>query len=203
MGDNDKALHYYHLGIKELRKVGDRNREALFLGNIANIYTMQKRYTEAAVLYEEVIGIALDTGVQANECIARGNYGSLLIEMNSWELAAEELQKSIAIGTDIYPIAANVFQSMLAYLRSLENNHEQALSLLHDINYPLMKTDVEEYTKLFMYRSNVHHRAETTIRQPKPLKKHVLLLRNINFSDTTDALHQMDETQELLESPTE
>ena len=42
MGDEEKALNFYHLGIQELRKVGDRNREALYLGNIANIYARKK-----------------------------------------------------------------------------------------------------------------------------------------------------------------
>ena len=119
MGDNDKALHHYHLGIKRnfVRSVIEIVKR--YTSAISPIfYTIQKRYTEAASLYEELLSLAVETGVRANECISRGNYGSLLIEMNKWDRAAEQLQKSIDIGTDIYPIAANVFQGMLAYLRS-------------------------------------------------------------------------------------
>ena len=152
-------------------------------------------------IYEEVITIAVDTGVQANECISRGNYGSLLIEMNSWELAAEQLHKSIAIGTDIYPIAANVFKSMLAYLRSLENNHEEALSLLNEINYPLIKTDVEEYTKLLCIVATVHHRAENYEQALEAFQEATSLIEKHQFSNTTDAYTKWMKTRELLDSP--
>ena len=124
--------------------------------------------------------LLLKANVRANECISRGNYGSLLIEMKLWDRVAEQLQKSIDIGTDIYPIAANVFQGMLAYLRSLENNHELAITILTDINYTLIQTDVESTSSYASWLPSITER-RTTIKQLKPLKKPVLSLRNINF----------------------
>ncbi len=187
MGEDEKALEYYHLGIQELRKIGDRNRESLYLGNIANIYAQQERFEEAANLYRDVIAIALETGVQSNECISRGNFGDLLMRMGKLELADSELQQAIALGVDIYPIAANVFQSSLAKLRSLQGKHSEALELLSDINQDLLRTDVEEFTKFLCISSEIHLDADQFDQARALFEEATQFVQEQQFSEKTDA----------------
>lgn len=203
MGNEDQAIHYYHLGIQELRKIGDRNREALYLGNIANIYARQERYEEARSLYQEVIDISLETGVKANECITRGNFGDLLINIGAWEQSEQELLKAIEIGTEIYPIAANVFQSTLSKLKSLEGKTDEALTILRSINTELLSTDAEEYTKFICVSAEVLYRCNKTTEAFQMFKKATALLEKHAFANTTDVYMTWLKTKDLLESPAE
>lgn len=200
MGDEDKALEFYHLGIKELRKVGDRNRESLYLGNIANIYARKKEYTEADALYKEVIHIAMDTGVKSNECIARGNYGDLLLNMGESERAAEELLSAIEIGMEIYPIAANVFTGTLARLRSLEENHTEAFRLLDTIDRDLLQTDVEEYTKFLCVSAEIQLNASQRTSAYDLFTTATELMETQQFSKTTDVYMKWIAIKDLLET---
>lgn len=203
MGDEEKALNFYHLGIQELRKVGDLNRESLYLGNIANIYARRKEYTEADALYKEVINIALETGVKSNECISRGNYGDLLLNMGEFTKAAEELQRSIDIGKEIYPIAANVFTSILAKLRSMEGNHTQAFHLLETIDQDLLQSDVEEYTKFLCISAEIHLNASQPQPAQKLFKTATDLMEAQQFSKTTDVYMKWTTVKDLLENLSE
>jgi hypothetical protein len=78
-----------------------------------------------------------------------------------------------------------------------------AISLLNDVNYTLMKTDVEEYTKLLCIVATVHHRSKSHDRATEAFKEATSLIQKHQFSDTTAVYNKWVDTKELLESPTE
>ena len=99
-GMRNKA-HYYHLGVQDLRKSGDENREMLYLGNIANIYMRQQKYIQAEAIFEDVIARSAELGILSNESISRGNYGELLLQTT--RMANFQLTQAVELSREAGP----------------------------------------------------------------------------------------------------
>ncbi len=203
MGDEEQALKFYHLGIQELKRVGDRNRASLYLGNIANIYAQQGRYDEAKPMYEEMITISVETGVKANECLARGNYGDMLVKMKDYEEGKRQLEMSIGLGLDTYPIATHVFRTSLANMYSLQQQHDQAVEALELVDAEFLQSDVEEYTKFLCVSGMIYWHANQSEKAHQALQLATVQIQQQQFADNTEAHQKWVALQDLLQSPTE
>lgn len=160
MGNQDLALNFYRRGVKILREKGDRNRESIYLGNIALLYTSQSKFSEAEAIYQDVIRIAQQTNIVANEVLFEGNYGDMLIASHRVEEAIPHLLRSIELAKEEYPAAREVFLTSLAYAyalhNSLDNHIELALQTLQEVNLPSMEKHKEEYCKMLCRIAMVH-----------------------------------------------
>lgn len=203
MGNEEQALHYYHLGVQELRKIGDQNREMLYLGNIANIYMRQEKYVQAEAIFEDVIVRSAELGIVSNESINRGNYGEMLLQTGRWEEADFQLSRSIELAVEVYPVASGVFTGTLAKLRSLQERHEEAMALLEQEIVQTVKVDPEEYTKLLCVAAGIYFNASEKELALRTYEQATELLRAQNFQLNTDAYIKWMQTSELLGLPTQ
>jgi tetratricopeptide (TPR) repeat protein len=203
MGNEEQALHYYHLGIQDLRKLGDQNREMLYLGNIANIYMRQEKYVQAESIFEDIITRAQELGIQSNECINRGNYGEMLLQTGRWDEADVQLTRAIELGMEIYPIASGVFTGTLAKLRSLQERHQEAMALLEQEIVQTVQVDPEEYTKLLCVAAGIYFNASEEDLALRTYGEATDILRAKDFQPTTDVYIKWIQTSELLGLPTQ
>ena len=203
MGNEEQALHYYHLGVQDLRKSGDENREMLYLGNIANIYMRQQKYIQAEAIFEDVIARSAELGILSNESISRGNYGELLLQTNRWDEANFQLTQAVELSREVYPVASGVFTGTLARLRSLQGQHEEAMTLLEQEIVQTVQVDPEEYTKLLCVAAGIYFNASEHTLALRTYEQATEILRAQDFQPNTDAYIKWTQTSKLLGLPTQ
>ncbi len=129
-GRPDEALSCYVKALEIARELGDRRNEGITLGDLALCHQEQGRVDDALGDYRRALEVARELGNRRNEAINLGNLGDLLAAQGESEAAAEHLQKAIAIGEQVFPVAVGAFGGSLALLRAQAGAFEEAYALL-------------------------------------------------------------------------
>ena len=95
MGDEKQALEYYQKGIKELRIIGDTSGEVVYLNNVALIYKRQKRLIPLKIYVSRLLILVQTQDIPFNKCLATGNYGDLLRELERYDEALENFRHEV------------------------------------------------------------------------------------------------------------
>ena len=126
----NKALDFYLKALKIDEAVGDRNRIAICLGNIGNVYKDRFDYPQALDCYFKSLQIKKEIGDKKGIAITLGNIGWLYTTTGKFKEAEQYLKRSLAIDDSIG--ALTQLMGAEGYLSRLyEKTDRHKLALVH------------------------------------------------------------------------
>src|SRR2546425_7526102 len=97
VSDYQKASAHYSRALAGARAAGDRQREGIYLGNVANSEQHLGHFAEATRAFEQALEISREIGDRQREAMWVSNLGGLFVQMRELDRGIEALQQAIVI----------------------------------------------------------------------------------------------------------
>ena len=98
---NPEALRHLERALRLSREIGNREREAISLNNISQIYDTWGRYDGALQHLQQSLEINREIGDRAGEALTLNNIGSIYYAWGRYDEALQHLQQSLEISREI------------------------------------------------------------------------------------------------------
>lgn len=101
IGQVDKAILFYEIGLRTARESKERDAEGVFLGNLGITYAASGNPHKAIEFYEQALMISREVGNRRNEGDDLGGLGNRYAEIGNPQKAIEYYEKALAITQEI------------------------------------------------------------------------------------------------------
>jgi tetratricopeptide (TPR) repeat protein len=140
LSDYERALRYYRRALEVAQAVGDRQREGIYLGNVANSERNLGHVAEATQHYEDAIHIARELGDESREGMWLCNLGGVLAAAGDHSKAIDLLQRALEISRGRHDLVGesyclgNIGHSLYLTSQYEQANHhyERAIAIARD-----------------------------------------------------------------------
>ncbi|MEK7275035.1 MAG: tetratricopeptide repeat protein, partial [Candidatus Desantisbacteria bacterium] len=154
----DEALLQYQEALKIDREIGDRQCEAIRLGNIGVVYLDLEQTEEALISHQEALKIDQELGYRQNEAIQLSSIGMVYERLGRIEEALEHHQEALKINQELgyrqgeaiqLSSIGMVYQNSGKLQDALEY-HQKALNIFQELGYTQDQADqLEEISRIY------------------------------------------------------
>jgi tetratricopeptide (TPR) repeat protein len=194
-----EAKTCYEQALSIHRDVGNRRTVGFLLSNLAVLHHHQGRLPEARASHEEALHIYRLLADRRSEGISLGNLGDLLFSVGEFAAAQEHFRRAIAIGDDVYSVAAGAYRGSLAVICALGGNHSEARTLLAVGATQLRGAHQFELAKLLCRRARVESLAGDPIAAIIALHDAETIAADLGVAPESELLAMIAELRTLLD----